>query len=238
MADEVVYSADLESPQLIEQGRPNVLRCPLRRGGQIEPPVSGTITIYDGTGTVLVAAAVVTIAGGVAQYTTGTFASSDRGMRWRIVWLLTMGDGHVHTFRTSAGLVRTIPYPTLSDGKIYERNRLLNPLTPGKIHSRATLQPLIDNAWRFVVRDLKKGGTWVHLVYDQDGLEEAHHQMTLALLFDELGSSRPELLTSATHHREQYTRAFLDAQVTYDADDDGEPDSSPPARGSLFLCGR
>lgn len=240
MADEVVYSADLSSPVLIEQGRPNVLRCPLRRSGQIEPPASGTITIYDATGTALIAAAVVTISGGVAQYTTGAFASSERGMGWRVVWVLTMGDGHAHTYRASAGLVRTIPYPTLSDAAIFRRADTLNPTKKTCVHSRKTMQPLIDESWeKTILPELRKGGSWAHLVFDHSGLEEAHHHATLALLFDELGIVQPTFLAVASHHREQFKAAWVNAQVSYDADDDGEPDTdSQPARGSLWLCGR
>lgn len=234
---EVVYSAELESPVLLEQGRANTLTCPARRNGNLEEPSAATISIWDAAGQVLVDEAVATITDGVATYITGDFAGSDRGMRWRIRWRLTLAGVRV-TFRSSAGLVLCVPYPVVSDRTIYGRVPLLDASAPGAIVRASSHQGAIDDAWRTIRKRLQRSGPRAHLVVDQDDLAEPHLCLTIARIFEGLGVVKPEFLEQAKRYEQEYEGAWTDLDLEYDVDDDGEPDQRHRSPGGLWLCGR
>jgi len=238
MAAELLYSLEIESPTLIEQGRANVLRAPLRREGALAPPSSGTISIYDASGTAVVSGAAVTVTDGIAQYTTGTLTSSQLGTGWRIVWLLTAPDGHVKQGRCTAALVRCVPSPVVSDRTISSRIYALDPKNPACITAARSYQDAIEHAWKDVSRRLARGGNRVNLIISGSDLEEAHLMLTISRIFENLAVTRPEMSEQAKHYRGEYERAWGELSFEYDSDDGGSADTRKPAASSYWLAGR
>lgn len=234
---EVSYSVELESPILLEQGRPNELACPVRRHGSLVVPSAGTIDIYDASNALVVDGEPITEAGGIATYTTDDFASSTRGMRWRIEWSLTL-DGVARSFRTTAGLVRCVPSPVVSDLTIYGRVPVLEATHPSAITRAVTHQRAIDDAWKEIGRQLRRDANRPHLVVDQSDLEEPHLLLTLARIFGGLGVVKPEHLETAKRYEKDYELAWGEVVLEYDYGDDGRADTKKSASGSLWLCGR
>lgn len=237
MAD-AVYSADLDSPVLLEQGRENTLTCPLRRAGSLVEPSSGTISIFNASGVAVVTDQAVDPSSGTATFTTGTFASSTRGMRWRIAWTLTV-DGVVRTFRSTAALVLCVPYPTVSDATIAARVPALDSTRPGAITRAASHQTQIEDAWKEVRRRLARAGRRPHLIVDQDDLQEPHLLLAISRIFGGLGVVKPEYLEQEKRYERMFEKAWTDVQFEYDDNDDGTvDDNSRSGGGMLWLCGR
>lgn len=232
---EALYTIELDSPLLIEQGRANLLRFPARRDGALIAPSAGTITIVDGAGTTQVSAAAVSITAGAAQYTTGTFSSATRGEDWRVSVALTMPDGAVHTARTTAALVRCIPQPLVSDRRIATRVSALDPANPACITQKASYQDVIDSTWREISRMLQKRGDRPWLVISSGDLEEAHLLLCLVRIFEDLGFYRPEYTPIAEQYRRALNKEWASLSFVYDKDDDGEPEPGRRGGGVVWL---
>src|SRR5688500_15959999 len=104
MAVRTLYSARFDAPDLlIEQARNTTIVCKTYRAGAIATPTSGTITLFDAAGNVVVDEAAVTVSNGWATYTVLGTLTDDLEVEtgWRAEWTLTMPDGEVHVFRTA-----------------------------------------------------------------------------------------------------------------------------------------
>lgn len=236
---EADYSADLPTPQLIEQGRTNDLRIVVRRSGAVVIPTLATITITDGSGTVLVDAANVTIVDGIPSYPTATFASSQRGAGWLVSWALTLG-GKVRHYRAPAILVACLPYPTVSDQTIYDRLPMLQASLPGSVTKATTHQAVIDRTWREMLRWLERQGPRPHLVVNQDALEEPHLLLAISRIFEDLSVNQPKYAEYAKLYLEKHRLALADVQVSeaVDSSATGAVGRKKSARGSTWACGR
>jgi hypothetical protein len=226
MAPAVDYSPRVFGPLLIQRGLSTLLVLPIYRQGQLATPSSGTISIYDATGTAIVSAASVTVSDGVATYSvsSGTTSSLQLGEGWRTEWVLAMPDARSHTFREAAALVRCLIYPPASDSDLWRRCPSLSPSHPG-VQSAvkiASYQPYLDEAWRQISERLQRAGRRPWLVIGSSQLVTAHTLLTLALVFEDLASrNNPAYLDQARMYRDQYEADWGQLQLTYDQADGG-----------------
>ena len=76
MADDVLYTARLVGPTLIERGRDTPIACPVYRDGALVAPSVGTVSIFDSAGVSVVSAAPAPVRGSIAGYTVAAATTS------------------------------------------------------------------------------------------------------------------------------------------------------------------
>ena len=144
MSSATDYSATFNGPEEIEQGKDNILTCPVYLNGAVVTPSAGTITVYDNTDAALVSGAAVTIPSTTAQYTltSATLANSTPSDGWRIEWTLTIGVA-LYTFTQWGALVYRRLYPVVTDADLL---RFHNDLTARRPPNRTSYQYEIGRA--------------------------------------------------------------------------------------------
>ena len=102
---DTLYTARFLSPEYVERDRANLIKCRVYRDGALSAPTSGTVTVYNGSGTEVVDAASVTITGDVAEYSIGavTLAAEELEEAWLFEWALVMATRSRIPSETRAG---------------------------------------------------------------------------------------------------------------------------------------
>ena len=239
---DTLYSGIFLTPEWMEQGRANLVKCVVKREGAKVAPSSGTVTIFNENQTAIVDGAAVTITGSVAQYTvaSGTISGETLGAGWLIEWSLVMPDGVTHTFRNDAGLVRRRLYPVISDSDLTRRHSDLGDLRPS---SMTSYQDYIDEAWAEIENRLISEGNRPYLVMSPASFREIHMFKTLELIFVDFHMSAGEgkWLELANQYGKLYGIGWNRLSFAYDEDDDGFPDSREDRRsgvGTIWLSSR
>lgn len=244
MAAAARYSVRQELIQLIERGRDTVLQAPLYLDGVLVAPSSGTITIYDESDTAVVSAAAVTIASSIAEYTVAaaTTSSLDLGAGWRIEWSLTVsGQPAAVVIPQEAALVRYRLRPVISDADIIRRSPALDPSSAVCITSETDYQEYINEADTEVQSRLIALGRRPWLVASPSALRSVWLYCTLALIYESLRDRRPTdgYVEPATAYRQMYERAWSEARVSFDWDEDGDGDTltrTAVKPGVVWMC--
>ena len=220
------YTARLPLPDLIVQGRDHTLTCPIYRSGELVAPVSGTVTVLDASGALVVDEQPVSVIDSVATYTVLAAATSGRArsMDWQVRWVLILPDGSTITPRNDAALVKTHLYPVVSDADLHARYPMLDPSTNARISDEETYQGFLDEAWVEINQRLIAKGNRPNLITTPHTLRAVHMHLALALIFDDMSTRQNEASERAAHHREMYREAWAGLQFSYDTDDDGRPD--------------
>jgi hypothetical protein len=242
---DTLYTARFELPDLLEQGRSNLLRCRVYRNGVLATPTSGTVTVYDKSGNALVDDAAVTVTNSEATYNllAATIASSTRGEGWGVEWALLMPDGVTHTFRNDAALVRARLYPVVADADLYRVASSLDP-SGQPIHSRQSFDDKLEEAFLQIEQRLIAAGNRPNLVLSPSALREVHLYLTLALIFEDFATRlSADYEARAQSYRTQFDSAWSRLRFVYDTDDDGRPDDGARGgrkgpSGTLWLTSR
>ena len=227
---DTAYQARFEDPEDIEQGRDNVLRCPVYLNGVLAVPSAGTFTLRKPGGDDVVAAQAVTVTNGIALYTvtTATLSTLTRAEGYAIEWALTMPDGVVHTFRTDAALVRRRIYPTITDRDLYRVHSTLDPQHPAAVTTENSYQDKIEEAWRQFCAACRRKGTRPQFMSSPPDHRDCLLNLTLALIFEDLGITVRDAGAGyremAAMYRDRYKASFDELQVQLDADENGMPD--------------
>lgn len=235
-------TARLLTPDYLVQGRDNVISCPLWASGALVAPSSGTVSVYDTSNTAIVSAATVTVSGSVATYTipAATLPTTlSRGMGWRVEWTLVVG-GVTTVYRNSAGLVRSLLAPVVTDLDLYRREPALNPSANGPLTSETTFQAWLDEAWVTILGRLAGKGNLPHLVMEPSTLREPHLYLALSLIFESMGTKLSEAnAEKATRYHERFEKAWSELAFEYDASDSGQSDGrrKRAASPTLWLGG-
>lgn len=223
---ETQYTARLGS-NWIEKGRAQTLRCPTYRDGALAAPASGTVSVYNGSGTAVVDAQAVTIVSSIAQYSLLAAATTDEslGMGWRVEWSLVMPDGVTHTFRIDGALVRRRLYPVISDIDLKRRHSDLDDLRSA---GSASYQDFLDEAFQDLLDRLQARGSVPYLIMDAGALRRCHLFHTLQLIFLDFSSSAGDgrYLDLAEQYRKQFEDSWGELRFSYDYDDDGKEDGA------------
>jgi hypothetical protein len=238
---EVRYAARFTGPTLFERGRTNRIECRVYRAGKLAVPTSGTVTVYDATGTVVVDAASVGVSDGFAAYDTPTLASSTYGEGWRVAWSLLMPDGTVHLFRNEAMLVRCALAPPATEADLYQRVSGLDPSGPAPITTLKDYTPYGDAAWATICQRLISKGRRPDLIASPSALYEPYVLLWLANVFDDLATRlNAAYLERAQSYRSQFETAWGGTVLALSYVEDNAIDTSTrePAQGPVWLAGR
>ena len=234
------YTARLVLPDLLERGLANTLRCPVYLSGALVAPSSGTVSIYDATGTAQVSGASVTITGSVATYSYTPATSLPLADDWRVEWTLTISGATVYA-RNDAALVRARLRNPVTDQDIYSRNSALDPSSPTVIHSLSTLQDFLDASWQEIQRRLIGRGRRPWLVMSPSALYDVSLNLALSYVYDDFASRlNPAYAEQAATYRERYEDKWKEVSFKYDDLDDGKatPGRRRSASPTTWLCGR
>jgi hypothetical protein len=239
---DTLYTARFLSPEWLERGRDNVIKCSVYRDGALAAPSSGTVSIFNASDVAVVTAAAVTVSGDVAQYSVAnaTLSAELLGAGWLVEWSLTMPDGVDHIFRTDGGMVRRRLYPVVTDDDLTRRHSDLADLRPSSLTS---YQQYLDEAWAEIENRLIGDGNRPYLVVNPHAFREVHLFKTLELIFTDFHMSAGEgkWLEMANQYGKLYGIGWHRISMSYDADDDGfadSKDSRRAARPTIWLSGR
>ena len=94
------YSARFRLPTLIQRGVTQRIACPIYRDGALVAPISGTITIRDAAGALVVDAAAVSVVSSIAEYAVTTSSTIDLEEGWQVVWTFVIDAATTLTFAT------------------------------------------------------------------------------------------------------------------------------------------
>lgn len=241
----VVPSTSTRSPsdgvlECLERGRANVVRCALEASGAQVDVVSGTITISDGAGAVVVDAAAVTVTSGVASYSYTPPSTTPLGDGWLIVWALTTASGS-EVVRRSAAVCRVALRCPIGVADLYDELGQINPAgaAPSTGETEAEHDRKIEAAWRRIQADLVGAGRRPFLVIDSQALRGVVIDLALALILEDSRGLAQQLRELGGARRRAYEAAWGKLQLRYDEDDVGVGSvplsSSRPA--FVALCG-
>lgn len=239
---DTAYSARFSLPDLIERGRDELLRCSVYLSGSLSAPSSGTVTLTNSSGTVLVDAAAVTITGSVAQYSiaSATLVSEALSDGWTVEWSLMMGDSISHRFMNTAALVRGRLYNPISDIDLIRVVSGLDPSSSSSISSVANWQNYLEESWTQIQLRLIENGNRPNLILSPSALREVSLNLTLALIFDDLSTRLSDAYEQkAESYRGRYEQAWTRLKFVYDSDDDGRADRNRRSpMSSVWLTSR
>ena len=234
------YSARFTLPDLIERGVAGVLRCPMYRSGSLVAPNSGTVTVYDASGTAVVDAATVTITGSVATYSWTPPTTLTLGDRWRVRWSLAMPDGVTHRPENEAALVRARLYCPITEADLYRVESALDPSGSAPLTSLSSYADKIDEAWAQIQLRLIEAGNRPNLIIGPSALRQVTIDLALALCFADVGSrvTNPTHAETSMRYRAAYEAAWSRLSLVYDTTDTGNMTAQKrPAVQSIWLGG-
>ena len=234
------YSFRYPHPDVIQRGADQVLYVESRTAGAIAEPASGTCTVRDSNGdTVKTGAIVVTDSLATFTLLAADTSTLDFSAGWRVVWSLVMPDGRTYDTENPAALCRRKLYPVLSDldlteGRYSDLNRYLDDPDTG------SWQPYRDSAWNEIQRLLFRVQLRPWLVTEPSAFLDPHRELTLANIFENLGSTQRtgdrDWLSLAAEHRRRFSRAFDTSAFDYDTGvEDGVSTSRRSARPITVL---
>ena len=145
------HAASRRLPVRIVRARAQTLSLAVRDGaGAAASVTSGTITIRDPDGVVVVDAAAIVPASGAATYALLAALVPDTydfSTNWSIEWLLTLSTGDLVDLVEAAYLVRRIPVPPVDQDALVRRH-------PTDIETQyptaAARQVFVDDAWEIL----------------------------------------------------------------------------------------
>lgn len=228
-SSDTIYSARFVTPERIERGRANLIKCAVYRDGALAEPTSGTVSVWTAAGTSVVDAATVTITSSVAEYSIAAATVASLGLEdgWRFEWSLVMPDGITHVFRTDGALVRRALYPPVSDVDLFRLHSDLNPsATDALTPSGWDAQDYLDEAWAEIDARLVAQGRFPWLILSPSSLRGVHLYGTLERIFRDFSTSAGDgkYQALADHYAAKTAEAWTLVSLRYDADEDGIAD--------------
>jgi hypothetical protein len=220
------------SSDLIQKGAAQSLSLTVYSSASLTV-ASGTVSVYDPTGTAIVDAATVTATGATASYTlSGTeFADSTIGGGYREEWALTLSDGSTPTFTRPAILCRLPIYATVTPDDLVAVNSQLpgvgrftfdNVETTWSVWAWAKL----DACWSETLRSLEQMGRLPDRIVSLS-LHDYHRTLTLWRMYRELRQGPGDLYDTEMRDTEtELRRLKAGAVLSYDLDGDGIADTT------------
>ena len=235
------YAPRFPLPEFLVRNQDNEIEAAIYRDGAISAPTSGTVTIYDETGSKVVDGAAVTVASSKATHTVTAATLPDTKSLsdlWQVRWALVMADGQTYTFTREAHLVRLRLYPVISDTDL---EAMHGDLSRWKARTSGNLQSYIDEAWIQLQARLLQMGRRPWLVLSSSALRSCHLFLSLGLVFRDFatsaGAGRFEELSE--DYFRLYEGAFSTLSIRYDNDETGLPGDNEieSAAGVVFIGG-
>ena len=240
MPQEVTYGHRHGLPDFLVRNRINLIECPVYSGSTLTAPASGTVSVYQGDGTVLVDAAAVTVTADIATYSIAaaalptTLALEDN---WLIVWSLVLA-GVTHTFQRPAALVRRELHPVVTPADLSAIHQDASSL----LAAGQTLAGFLDEAWDMLQRRLIAAGRRPYLIISDFALFDVHRHLAGYLLYNDAASSVGDGRWSevAEHHLDRYEQEWARLSLSYDMDEDGliaSDEQGIPGPSAVYLGG-
>lgn len=219
----LTYTAAFASPDLIERAKDQRLSCPVYYNGALVEPVSGTVAVYD-QNNATIATSAVSVAAGVAVYdltSAAIPATLSPSQRWRVEWVLTFGDGQVHTFRRDAHLCLRRLYPVTTVADLTGRHHDLNDL----VAAGKSIQVYLDGAWDALIRKVLSDGRYPQQYMTPWSMADAHaalalHRLFLDVMLNAVGDGKYGTL--AEFYKVEYNEALTSLRATIDINEDNQ----------------
>ncbi|MCB9763925.1 MAG: hypothetical protein H6739_29410 [Alphaproteobacteria bacterium] len=207
---------------MLERARANSLSCPIWQDGSLVAPSSGTITIWDGSGTKQVDADSITVSSSTATYSYTPSSSLSYGEGWRIEWSLII-DSVTHVFRNDASLVRVSLYSPITDADLFRRVSSLNPTGAAPLSSVSDYQDYLDEAHVIIQNRLISRGNRPNLILSPSALREVYLTLTLSLIFSDFATRLNDSYEAMSQeYKRDYQAAWDDLRFTYSSGDEEE----------------
>ena len=208
-------------PRMIERGVAVTLDADVRdEAGTAQTVASGTLTVTDGSETVLSAVSVTGGTGATYALLAATTTSRATSDRWLERWSLTIGSTP-YIFTRPAYLVRSVFTPTLTPTDLTNEYSDLNDILDPAL---STWETDVTNAREEVERELIKRGRRPDLIFDSWALFDAHRHLTFHKVFKSakasIGDGRYAEL--AEWHYNEYRREIDGAKFRYDSTETGQ----------------
>jgi len=120
----------------------------------------------------------------------------------------------------------------IADVDLIRRVPALDPASASVITTASDYQDFIDEAWTEIQLRLINLGNRPNLVIGPSALRDVLMYLALALIFENEAAQDNGYLVRAESYRDQYELAWSRLQLTYDSDDDGQPDVKRRAAGA------
>lgn len=229
-------SARIRMIAVLERARDNARVLQVRLAGAAVTVSSGTYTLYDPDGSVVVTAS-VTAGAGSASYTVlaaSVPATLGYGAGYREEWALTLSTGETPIYRIPVVLARRALHCPVTCEDMDERV----PALARAFGSAATsLQRFADEAWILVVEHIVRATDFPEAIVDVDSLRAPTLTTALGLAFRALagsgGQSADTASQQALHYEAQARTALGQIRTRLDNDQDGLADL--PDRRSLGM---
>jgi hypothetical protein len=117
----------------------------------------------------------------------------------------------------------------------------LDPSASDPITTETDYQAKIDEAWTVIIGRLVGAGNLPHLIMEPSAMRESHLLLTLALIFEDLGSRLNEAhATQGATYRSRYEAAWGELRFEYDTSQTGRADGrrKRAAAPSIWLTAR
>jgi hypothetical protein len=203
-------------------------------GGAITLEGVGFLTTPPTTASLLLGSTVIATETPVTKSDTlaeATFSFAERppGEGYHIQW--TIGSDRP---RNLAAIVKNELYPSINDADLYQRAGALNPAAKIKISDILSWESYRNEAWIMISNRLFSLGRRPWLILDASSLRESHIQLTLGLIFQDLGTSRgnESFAQRAALYFDGYEREFTRVRITYE---DQQKKAKP---GYFWMTGR
>jgi hypothetical protein len=234
----VTYFADrYATPLFIARAMNQTLSCAVRNGsGEAATVSSGTITIRDGGGALIVDAAAVTGGTGATYALSAATvpATLTFNQRWSVEWLLTLSTGDVVRINREAHLVRAVLHPVIDAADLLRRHTDL-----GTQYNAAARQVFVDEAWDTIQGRMIGDGRYPQTVVSAWSLREAHLALALSYAFRDMstytnaGGKYTELMDA---YAKDFERQWGRINWLTDTDQDGVPsEETEAAEPVVFL---
>lgn len=204
----------------------------------VQTAPTGTFTLLDETGSAVVNGQAIVLDGKTATYPVGagTLASTlNLSWTWLEKWDLTV-SGVAYTLRRQAALVKGSVYPGITVDDLLPRFPLVRRVLDAAIDP--TGDDVIQDAWRYMIRQLQKQARRPPQVLNGDALIDWHIWLTLWLVCMGGGSSYADDAATFYQLASNEQKSLM---LTLDFDSDGQPSSDEEGFGTqpqIFLTSR
>lgn len=222
---ENLYSARSPYPPTYIRGRANATSLPIYRDGALVVPTSGTYTLYDAGGAVVVTGA-VTVAGSTATFaltSTHLPATAELSAAYQETWSLVFSD-RTQVFDREIIVARRALHPVITDLDLQAVYQTLDRDRPASLTS---FQAYIDEAWKRILSKLIGRGIYPHRIMSAEALRAWHTDLALGIFFADAAraqSARGNYLELHDRHMKAADAAWSELTLHMDNDEDGKVD--------------
>lgn len=221
----VYRSGESPHPTYRERARGERATFQVELEGAVVAPASGTFTLLDPAGVVLLTGNVA-ISDSVAYFDITAAdlpATLSLGRGYREDWALVFGSDDPQIFSRDVVLVRTKPYPVLTDSDITDVYSDLGRHLPSGV---TTWQTQRNAAWKVILGRLEGQGVFPEGIVTSWALREVHFELTCHYIGrDNKKTTGDRWDGMAADHKKEFELAWKRLRFRTDSDGDGAADS-------------